>query len=75
MPFARKLADVADVNSLRAVLRIRIWNADRPLPEDLGEVFAPHAEHVTAMLQRGFTSGEICDEEFTGWWEIERGGK
>ena len=59
---------------MKAVLRIRIWN-DGDLPDELDEAFAPHAEHVAGMLEQGFTSGEIVDENFEGWWEIERDGE
>lgn len=57
----------------KATLEIRIWTNPEaaPLPDDLGEAFAPHAEHVAEMLATGFTSGDVCDDRFRGWWEIK----
>lgn len=57
---------------MKAKIEIRIWSDDGEQPDtcDLGEMFRPHAEHVATMLDEGYTSGEICDENFRGWWEI-----
>lgn len=51
------------------------WWVEHDFPEqpdtfELGEMFQPHAEHVARMLSAGFISGEICDENFSGWWDI-----
>lgn len=55
----------------QAELILRIWNRDGDLPDDLPDAFQPHAEHVAAMLEQGFVCGEIVDEAFSGWWEIQ----
>ena len=56
----------------QATLTLRIWTHGRKkLPTELPEAFKPHAEHVRAMLAQGYLAGEICDDEFNGWWEIK----
>lgn len=57
---------------MQAELIIRIWNHDGDLPDDLGDAFEPHAQHVAEMLAQGFTSGDIVDDAFWGWWEIKK---
>lgn len=58
----------------KAKLEIRIWtDDDKELPDDLPEAFAPHMEHVGKMAEEGCFAGEICDENFRGWWEIVTG--
>lgn len=52
---------------------LRVWT-DKPrdhLRGDKDELFDHHLEHVFGMIQRGFTSGEIVDERFRGWWETK----
>lgn len=60
----------------KAILTIRIWNNDgKELPgDDLGELserMPPHLDHVSQLCGDGYTSGEIVDEDFRGWWEIK----
>lgn len=58
---------------MKAKIEMRVWNddeEDQPDTQALGEMLTPHAEHVAAMLQQGYTSGEIVDENFRGWWEL-----
>lgn len=55
-----------------ASLTIKIWADDATLPDDLSEALAPHAEHVAALLQEGYLSGEIVDDRFRGWWSIDQ---
>jgi len=56
-----------------ATLHIRIWTEPGGhLPDDLSEAFEPHAEKVRDDLRAGCHSGEIVDDAFRGWWEIER---
>lgn len=62
---------------MKAKLEIRIWSDNKkmfrqqPSTEQLVEMFQPHAEHVAQALSKGYQSGEICDENFRGWWEIK----
>lgn len=56
---------------MKAKIEIRIWSdEEQPDTSELGEMFQPHAEHVASMLEQGYTSGEISDDNFRGWWEI-----
>jgi hypothetical protein len=56
----------------KAVLKIKIWtDGESSLPEDLAEAFAPHVEHVLALVQQGYLAGDICDNKFRGWWSID----
>lgn len=62
---------------MKAALVIDIWTEGRRrLPSDysdLAELLAPHAEHVTRLLEQGYQSGNIVDERFSGWWKITTG--
>ena len=56
----------------QATLSLKIWTGDDAgLPDELPEAFEPHAEHVRRMLAQGYVAGDICDDRFRGWWEIE----
>jgi hypothetical protein len=56
----------------KAKLTIEIWTRGRrKLPLDLGDAFEPHVEHVAQMVRDGFVCGQIVDEKFSGWWNIE----
>lgn len=56
-----------------ARLEIRIWTEPGgALPFDLSEAFECHVEHVSSMISQGYSSGEIVDERFSGWWDIKR---
>lgn len=58
----------------KAELSIRIWKAKGEkgqLPDDLDEAFSPHVEHVAGLVRQGYTSGEIVDDNFSGWWDIK----
>lgn len=60
---------------MKAKLEIRVWNDDgkRPDEADLAEMFQDHVEYIADLLGKGFTSGQVYDEEgdFQGWWEIK----
>lgn len=61
----------------KATLKIDIWTEGRgrTLPrdmDDLAGLLAPHAEHVAGLCEQGYTSGEIVDEKFSGWWTLVR---
>lgn len=59
-----------------ATLKIDIWTAGRKkLPSDnydLSLALQPHVEHVAEMCAQGYHSGEIVDDNFSGWWTIDR---
>lgn len=58
----------------KASLVINIWKGKGEkgqLPDDLPDAFREHTAHVARMVEDGYTSGEICDERFSGWWEIK----
>lgn len=59
----------------KATLAIDIWTpAGKELPndDDLPELFAPHLEHITGLCEQGYHSGQVVDEQFSGWWSITR---
>jgi len=62
----------------QVTLTVRIWTpkgSRKRFPNDdseLSELFAPHLEHISAMCEQGYIAGEVCDEDFTGWWSVDR---
>lgn len=58
-----------------ARIELRIWGDNLPIESDLSEAFVPHLEHVTRMCGEGYNSGEICDERFSGWWDVRADGE
>lgn len=60
-----------------ASLKIEIWSDEgKELPEgaDLAEALVPHLEHVKSLCEKWFTSGDIIDDNFSGWWTIQSDG-
>lgn len=56
-----------------ATLSIRIWTEPGgTLPEDLPEALESDVEHVQRLLGEGYLAGEICNEAFSGWWDLSR---
>lgn len=56
---------------MKASLTINIWTGEKTgLPADLSEAFVPHLEHLVHSCGEGNLAGEICDEGFSGWWNI-----
>lgn len=56
----------------KACLVINVWTeGKRRLPDDLSEALVIHLEHITGLCGQGYTSGEVTDEQFSGWWSIK----
>lgn len=56
-------------------VEIRCWsdNPRKHIADDIsdaGDKVRNHAEHVAQMIGDGYTSGQITDDNFSGWWEI-----